>query len=63
MPGHVAVSEDAEAAGEELGALTVAFDVLVGEEPNRGLRDGESHGRLGVGSLECGALETTSRSS
>ena len=56
--GHVAVAEDAEGAREELGALAVVFDVLVAEEPNRGLRDGESHGGFGVGdllgSLGCG---------
>ncbi len=46
--GHVAVTEDAEAAGEELAAFAVAFDVLVGQEPDRGLGDGEPHGRLGV---------------
>ena len=45
---HVAVAEDAEAAGEELAAFAVAFDVLVGQEPNGGLGDGEPHGRLGV---------------
>ena len=54
--GHVAVAEDAEAAGEELAALAVAFDVLVGQEPDRGLRDGESHGRLGVRRLERGCF-------
>ena len=46
--GHVAVAEDAEAAGEELAALAVAFDVLVGQEANGGLGDGEPHGRLVV---------------
>ena len=46
--GHVAVTEDAEAAGEELAAFAVAFDVLVGQEPDRGLGDGEPHGRFGV---------------
>ena len=50
MSRHVAVAEYAEATGEELAALAVALDVLVGEEPNRGLCDGEPHGRLGVGS-------------
>ena len=45
---HVAVPEDAEAACEELAALAVAFDVLVGQEANRGLGDGESYGRLVV---------------
>ena len=50
-PGDVAVTEDAEAAGEELAALAVAFDVLVGQEPNGRLRDGESDGRFDVGGL------------
>ena len=45
---HVAVAEDAEAACEELAAFAVAFDVLVGQEPNGGLGDGEPHGRFGV---------------
>ena len=49
--GHVAVPEDAEGAREELGALAVVFDVLVAEEANGGLRDGESHGGFGVGGL------------
>ena len=40
---HVAVAEDAEAAGEELAAFAVAFDVLVGQEANRSLGDGEPH--------------------
>jgi hypothetical protein len=42
------MAEDAEATGEELAALTVALDVLVGEEANCGLCDGESYCRLGV---------------
>ena len=49
--GDVAVAEDAEGAGEELGALAVVLDVLVAEEPNGGLRDGESHGGFAVGDL------------
>ena len=50
-PGHIAVAEDAEAPGEELAAQPVALDVLVGEEPNGGLGDRESHGGFGVGEL------------
>ena len=54
------MAEDAEAAGEELAAFAVAFDVLVGQEPNRRLGDGESHGRFGVrSSWPLGAVETT----
>jgi len=47
-PCHVSVAEDAEATSEELAALTVALDVLVAEEANCGLCDGEPHCRLGV---------------
>ena len=46
--GHVAVAEDAEAAGEEPAAFAVALDVLIGQEPNGGLGDGEPHRRLAV---------------
>lgn len=44
--GDVAVPEDSEAAGEQLGALAVAFGVLVGEEADDSLRNGEVYGRL-----------------
>src|ERR1700682_5611679 len=42
------MAEDAEAAGEKLGALAVAFDVLVAQEPDRGLGNGQTYRRLGV---------------
>jgi hypothetical protein len=36
--------------------LPVALDVLVGEEPDCGLGDGEPHGRLGAADLESRLL-------
>ena len=45
-PGHVAVAEDAEAAGEEALAHAVALDVLRAEEADEGLGDGQSHAVL-----------------
>ena len=44
-PGEVAVTEDAEAAGEEAAALAVALDLLYGEEAHQRLGDRESHAR------------------
>ena len=42
-PGDVAVSEDAESAGDETPLDTVAFGVLVDEEADDRLPDGETH--------------------
>src|ERR1700742_2957170 len=42
---EVAVTEDAEAAGEEAPALAVALDLLHGEESHQRLGDGQSHAR------------------
>ena len=36
--GHVAVTEDAEHAGEECVLLSIALDVLILQEKNQGLR-------------------------
>jgi hypothetical protein len=41
--GHVAVSEDAEAAGEEALLDPVALHVLVGQEADEGLGHRQSH--------------------
>ena len=42
--GHVAVAEDAEAAGEQLLLDAVALGVLGPEEADEGLGDGETDG-------------------
>src|SRR5256885_8443602 len=42
---HVAMSEDAEAAAEEAMLDAVAFNVLVGQEKDEGLRGRQSHRR------------------
>ena len=59
------MAEDAEAAGEERGALAVALDVLGGEEADERLGDGESHAgtsaswsRVGMSSAHA-SLEAT----
>ena len=49
--GDVAVTEDAEAAGEELLPLAVALAPLVGEETHHGLRHGEPDGRGRLGGV------------
>ena len=62
-PCHVAVPEDAEAAREELAALAVAFDVLVGQEANVAWATvSRTVGSL-CGDLNADDLETTSLSS
>ncbi len=43
-PGHVAVPEDPEAAGEEAVLDAVALDVLGGEKADEGLRCREPEG-------------------
>ncbi len=52
--GDVAVAEDAEATGEEPVPVAVALDVLVGQEADRGLGDGEPDPGFGVGELVGG---------
>ncbi len=44
QPGDVAVTEDAEAAGEELLLDPVPLGILMGEEPDHRLSDGEPYG-------------------
>ena len=44
--GDVAVAEDAEAAGDQPLLYPVALGVLVGQEPDQGLGDGQSHDQL-----------------
>jgi hypothetical protein len=39
QPSHVAVPEDPEAPGEELGPRAVALDLLRGQEPDECLGD------------------------
>ena len=43
-PGHVAVAEDAEAAGEQLLLHPVGLGVLDAEELHHRLGDGQVHG-------------------
>ena len=47
-PGHVAVAEDAEAAGEEPVLDAVPLAALRGQEPDQRLGDGEPHRVIAV---------------
>jgi hypothetical protein len=57
-PGHVPVSEDPEAAGEERASGPVTLDELVRQKPDHGLRHGEAdrlHQKPPLSAMNCRA--------